>query len=150
MAFRKGQSGNPTGRPRGKPNKATTAIRQRIETEADPVAFLAKVMSGAPIKRAETEGTYEPTLADMIAAARVLAGKLVPDAKDKPVLFEVGQINGPVDALSAIARLVEAMGRGELTPSEAATVINVVEAYRRTWEATDLERRVADLEKGRA
>lgn len=147
MAFERGKSGNPDGRPPG-PNKLTMAARQRIAEDCDPIGFLASVMKGEPqvIGEGEAQVTHQPTLADRTGAARSLLGKMVPDAKDRPLAFEVGEITGPSDALSCMGRVIAAMGTGELTALEAKSVMDVVGIYLEAWKANDMEQRLQALE----
>lgn len=147
--FQKGQSGNPNGRPPG-PSKLTKAVRERIEAECDPVGFLSSVMKGEPQAYVEgdSEAFHTPSLEQRLSAARTLAGKLCPDAKDRPISFEVGKITGPKDALQAMARVVSAMGEGNLTPVEATSVMNVVNVYLTAWECSEMEARIKALEEG--
>lgn len=144
--FEPGQSGNPEGRKPG-PNAITKATRARIAEEGDPIGFLASVMKGEPQPYGEGEAeTHQPTMADRMTAARALANKLAPDAKDRPLSFAIGAIDGPPDALKAMARVVESMSDGELTASEAAGVMSVVGSYLDAWKANDLEARMRALE----
>ncbi|WP_426039464.1 hypothetical protein [Brevundimonas sp. DC300-4] len=147
MAFEPGKSGNPDGRPPG-PNKITMATRLRIAEECDPIGFLSSVMKGEPQVTGEGDDavTHQPTLADRTGAARSLLGKLVPDAKDRPLAFEVGEITGPAYALACMGRVIVSMGAGDITPAEATSVMNVVSLYVKAWEANDLEQRLAALE----
>lgn len=148
MAFEPGKSGNPNGRPRG-PSPLTKAMRERIASDCDPVGFLSSVMRGELQPHATEDGEeakHVPTMDQRLGAARALAGKLVPDAKDRPLSFKVGAIAGPKDALDAMARVIETMGKGELTPSEAKSVMDVVALYLKAWEVEELERRIAALE----
>lgn len=149
--FQKGQSGNPQGKPPG-PNKLTMAVRQQIADTCDPVGFMASVMKGEaqPYGAGEDQQKHEPTLEQRLSAARSLANKLAPDAKDRPLSFRIGQIAGPPDALAAMARVVEEMGTGNLTASEAGSVMTVIGSYLGAWETNDLDRRLRALEDAAA
>lgn len=151
MPFEPGKSGNPEGRPKNIPNRTTLAMRQRIETEADPVGFLIRVMRGDAVERPQREGDepalLNPTLEQSLSAARILTAKLAPDAKDRPVAFDVGEINGPPDALRVAGRLVAAMSQGDLTPSEAAGVMDVIGGYLDAWKTDELDARLKALEE---
>lgn len=148
MGFQPGQSGNPAGRPKGA-SGLTKAARERIANECDPIGFLASVMNGEPQTYTGDDDkpqTHVPTMDQRLSAARTLSGKLVPDAKDRPITFDVGAIATPKDALDAMGRLVESMGTGDLTPTEARSVMDVVLIYLKAWEVEDLEKRIAALE----
>lgn len=146
--FPQGVSGNPDGRPPG-PNSITRAARERIAEECDPLGFLTGVMRGEPQKygEGEAQGEHQPTMADRMNAARTLANKLAPDAKDRPLSFPVGTIDGPADALKVMGKILEAMSNGELTASESAGAMTVVGSYLDAWKANDLERRMRALEE---
>lgn len=154
--FKPGQSGNPDGRPKGIPNGITKAARQRIAEDCDPLGFLASVMKGEPqaytvdVGADDGEGSlayHTPSMADRMNAARSLANKLAPDAKDRPLTFKVGTINAPADALAAMGRVVEAMSDGDLTASEAAGVMAVVMTYLDAWKVTDFDARLKAIEE---
>ena len=91
------------GRQAGTPNKATAIIRQRI-SEADPIGFMIQVAGG------ETIDSDTPTLAERIKANEWLGRKLTPDAKERQISFAMPKIEGPADALKAIAGVIEALG----------------------------------------
>lgn len=131
------------GRKPGVPNKATALVRERIETEADPVGLLTRIAKGE-----EIDGD-KPTLDQRAHAARWLGAKVVPDAKEAPISFEVGEIKGPKDALSAVGSLIKATGKGEVMPGEAKSVMDLLAAFLRAYEANELETRVKALEEKR-
>jgi hypothetical protein len=51
------------------------------------------------------------------------------------------------DAAKAAGAVLDAVALGDLTPTEGAHIMGLVETYRRTLEATEIEARVAALEK---
>ncbi|MCB2226203.1 MAG: hypothetical protein KQH53_05945 [Desulfarculaceae bacterium] len=71
----------------------------------------------------------------------------MPPRKDSPVNVELPSIAGPQDAVKALSALLEAVGRGELTPTEAQAVAGLLESYRRALEVEELERRIVALEQ---
>ncbi len=50
------------------------------------------------------------------------------------------------DAAAAAGAVLQAVSSGDLTPTEAAQVMGLLDCYRRTLELTELEARVAALE----
>jgi hypothetical protein len=148
--FKPGQSGNPAGRQKGQPNKLTRAVRERIASGADPIAFLQRIMMGEAISSADDAAGVVPTIEQRLRAAVSLANKLMPDAKDAPVKFNVPKIENPGDALVAMAAVTDAMNAGEVTPAEAHAVLSVIGTYVKAYETTELERRIKALEEARA
>jgi len=139
------------GRPPGAPNKVTVATRERIENEADPIAFLGTVMRGEAIKSApaKEEGTQIaifPTTDQRISAARVLADKLVPNAKARPITMEVPKFETAGDLVAALGSVIETMACGEITPDEAAIIAGVIEHKRRAIETVEIMARLDVLE----
>ncbi|WP_119458540.1 hypothetical protein [Rhodospirillaceae bacterium SYSU D60014] len=140
------------GRKPGTPNKATFASRTRIEQEADPIGFLTRIMRGEPVETAPTKDADQqvkayPTTDQRIAAAKILADKLVPNAKDRPIELPLLGIKTPDDVLAAISTALQAMGEGTITPAEASTVIGALELKRRAIETVEIERRLGELER---
>ena len=48
--------------------------------------------------------------------------------------------------MKAVAGALVAMSEGDLTPSEAATVVGLLDQYRKAYEVTELEQRLTALE----
>lgn len=139
------------GRGPGTPNKVTAATRERIESEADPIGFLASIMLGEPIKAApvkdgESQVETYPTVDQRVSAARILADKLVPNAKSKPITLQLPTLSKAEDLPGAIAALLADLAAGRITPDDATTVAGILETSRRAIETVELERRLADLE----
>lgn len=140
------------GRAKGTPNKVTAATRDRIEREADPIGFLAKVAAGQQIEAA-TEGGSDrktkiyPTAEQRMHAAGILARKVVPDAKDETIRIDLPRIEAAHDIVAALAAILQAVAQGEITPSHGERLGNLLERNRQAIETVELERRVADLER---
>jgi len=131
MPFEKGQSGNPAGRRQGSRNKVTLAIEELLDGEAEALTRKA-------IDLAKT--------GDMVAL-RLCLDRIVPPRKDRPVAFTLPTLDSAADAAKFSAAIVEAVASGELTPSEAAELSKVIDAFARTLEAADFERRLTKLEE---
>lgn len=123
--FKKGQSGNPKGRApgSGEAAKLRADLLEHVPTAIE--ALVAKIKDGD------------------VSAIRVLLDRVLPPLKavDRPVPLLLP--NG----LAAQGRTVmEALGRGEITPDEAANIMQSVLAQTRIVEVDELERRIAALE----
>jgi phage terminase small subunit len=64
---------------------------------------------------------------------------------DRPVRLALPPMNGPADAAKAMATVVAAAAAGEITPAEGAAISNLVDAYRRAIETSELASEVARL-----
>lgn len=130
MRFRKGESGNPDGRPPGSRNKATLLIERLLDDGAKDIATKA-------IELAKNgDGT----------ALRLCLDRIAPARKDRHIAFKLPKLEKPEHAIAAAAAIVEAVANAELTPSEAAEMMKLVEGYTRILEAEDHEQRLRALE----
>jgi Family of unknown function (DUF5681) len=126
--FEKGQSGNPAGRPPGIRDKRT-AMRDLLLPHAPELVAKAVEMA----KNGDA------------AALRICLDRLIPPAKarDDPVSLPT-----LTDSLADNSRVViKALGEGELTPDEAATVLQSLASQVRIIEADEIEKRLAALEQ---
>jgi len=128
--FRKGQSGNPAGKPKGARNRATVAVEALLDGEAEALTRKA-------IELAKT--------GDM-AALRLCLERIVPPRKGRAVVFDLPEIETATDVVIALGALANAVARGELTPEDGAAVAGLLEAKRRALETIELEKRIAVLE----
>jgi hypothetical protein len=130
VRFRKGESGNPDGRPPGSRNKATLLIERLLDDGAKDIATKA-------IELAKNgDGT----------ALRLCLDRIAPARKDRHIAFKLPKLEKPEHAIAAAAAIVEAVANAELTPSEAAEMMKLVEGYTRILEAEDHEQRLRALE----
>jgi hypothetical protein len=132
--FKSGQSGNPSGRPKGTLNKATLVSLALLDGEAE--ALTRKVVELAK------DGN--------LAALRLCLERLLPPRKDRPIIFTLPQLEGAEDLPQALKAILEAVARGEITPGEGQSLTMMLEAYRKGLETADLEARLTELEKERA
>jgi Family of unknown function (DUF5681) len=132
--FEPGKSGNPNGRPKGHRNKATMAMEELLEGEAEGLA--RKVI--------------EQGLAGDMVAMRICIDRLLPPRRDRPVAFALPKIESAKDVPAAAAAILEACADGMLSPGEAAGIMNLLSTYARTLADTEIEARLAALEKGMA
>ena len=130
MAFKKGTSGNPSGRPTGALNKTTLIVQKLLASEAEEIS--RKVIEMAK------DGDFQ--------AAKLIIERICPPVKDSPVEFKLQKITKIEDILKAFTRVNEGLGNGELTPDQAKAIVNILEAHRKTLETNDLEKRVEQLE----
>jgi hypothetical protein len=124
--------GNP-GKPAGARHKATQAALALLDGEA-----------GALTRKA-----VEMALEGDTTALRLCLERIAPPRRDAPVQFTLPRMETARDAARAAGAVLEAVAAGELTPTEGAHLMGLVEAYRRALETTELEARVAALEHGK-
>jgi uncharacterized protein DUF5681 len=136
--FKKGQSGNPEGRPKGSRNRATVLAEQLFDERLFGQDKKADAIIAKTIELAEGGDT---------TCIRLCLDRISPARKDRPVCFELPEMTEAKDAVSASAAIVSAVATGELTPMEAAELSKVVESYARTLQAVSFEERLAKLEK---
>ena len=126
-------SGNP-GRPLGARHKATMAALALLDGEAEALTRQAVTMA----------------LAGDTTALRLCLERIAPPRRDVPVAFDLPPMTTARDAAKAAGAVLGAVAAGDLTPTEGAHVMALVETYRRTLETTELEARLAALEGARA
>lgn len=119
-----------SGRPRGARHKATRAALALLDGEAEALTRQAVTMA------LDGDG----------AALRLCLERIAPPRRDAPVTFELLPMHSARDAAHAAGAVLAAVAEGELTPTEGAHVMALVETFRRTLETTELEARVVALE----
>lgn len=121
--------GNP-GRPRGARHQATRAVEQLLEGEAEGL----------------TRKAVELALEGDTTALRLCMERVAPARKDSPVQFDLPPMKTAQDAAEAAQAVLRAVSDGDLTPMEAASVMTLVEGYRKTLETSELDARISALE----
>ena len=130
MQFQKGESGNPSGRPRGALNRATVLAQELLSARVEGIA-------GKLIELAEG--------GDM-RAIRVCMDRLAPVIKHQPIAVELPPIEKPADSVEAAASIAAAVAAGELTATEAAELAKVIDVYVRALDGKGFDERLTKLE----
>ncbi|MFT3986301.1 DUF5681 domain-containing protein [Aestuariivirga sp.] len=128
--FQPGQSGNPAGRPSGSRNKATLAAEKLLDGETEALTRKAVEMA--------LEGDGQ--------ALRLCLERILPPRKSRPIRLDIGNISGVESLVAASAKVLEALGSGDITPDEARDVSAVIENVGAAIERRELEQRIARLE----
>jgi tellurite resistance protein len=129
--FQPGVSGNPNGRPKGARNKTTLAVEALLDGEAEAI----------------TRTLLEKAKAGDLTASRLVFERLLPLRRDRPVAFELPAIASAADALAASQAVLAACADGDLSPSEAAQVMELIKTHVRIFESVELEARLSALEQ---
>ena len=125
------RSGNPNGKPKGTRNKTTLAMEALLDGEAE--AITRKVIEKAK------EG-------DMVAI-RLCLERTISAVKSRPIEIDLPPVETAEDIEAVQGAVIAAMAKGEITPDDASTIANVLEARRRALETVELEKRLDILEK---
>ena len=83
---------------------------------------------------------------DITAAAMIMA-RMWPPRKGRPVTFDLPPLTTAADLASALGSIAQAIEAGILSPEEGQAVGAVLEMQRKALELTELETRIAVLER---
>ena len=131
--FKPGQSGNPSGRPKGARNAITIAIEELLDGEAEAL----------------TRKAIDLAKAGDMQALRLCMDRLAPPRKDRHIAIELPAINSVADSVQASSALLLAVANGEITPSEAVEVGRLIDGYVKAIEVSDIQTRLERLEKAK-
>src|ERR1035438_4117000 len=127
--FRRGTSGNPSGRPPGSRNKATLLVEQMIEGEGERLA--RKVL--------------ELALGGDLSALRLCMERLVPPRRDRPIHLNLPPIDTVEQISTAMTMVAAAIGEGQITPSEGEVLANLLVIQKEMIVAGEVEQRLEQL-----
>ena len=129
--WKKGESGNPKGKPVGSRHKTTMAIERLLDGEGEEL----------------TRKAIELALAGDLTALKLCLERICPPRKSRPIAIDLPDIKNCEGISNAQSVVVQAVGEGELTPDEGQVLSNILEARRKSIETADHEQRLNELEK---
>lgn len=128
MAFKKGTSGNPAGRPR---DTRTAELRELLRSESG--ALIAKAVELA--KDGDT------------TALRLCLERILPPLKGKDTAVSIPSLADAHTLSEKGQAVLDAAAEGAITPTEAATFMQGLAGLSRVIETDELERRIRALEE---
>lgn len=130
--FRKGVSGNPSGRSAGSRNNATIAAQKLLTGEAEVL----------------TRQAIDLALSGNVVALRLCLERIVPPTKELPVSIDLPDNIKDINGLRATEiSILKAVASGNLLISEGKEILSMIEKNRVAIEMEKFEQRIATLEK---
>ena len=129
--FRKGESGNKDGRPKGAKDKRTR-LRELLEPHAQEL-----------IEKAVTLALNGDT-----TALRLCLERCIPPIRSESETVALGELSGSLAEQGQA--IISAMGGGRLAPSQAAEMLGALASLVRIREADELDKRITALEQNLA
>jgi hypothetical protein len=80
-------------------------------------------------------------------ALRLCLDRILPPRKERPLRLALPALASAADATAALAAVTAAVAAGEITPGEGADLNTVVAGFVKALETSELEARIAALEK---
>jgi hypothetical protein len=107
---------------------------------------LAEALLGGQVKEL-TQKAVEMAMAGDASVMRALLDRLIAPRKERPVSLAMPKINSASDLIAAAAALTSAVGAGEITPGEAASLSTLVGNTAKAVETFELAERLTRLEE---
>jgi hypothetical protein len=132
--FPKGVSGNPIGKRPGTRNRATIIAEEMLDCETRPLL----------------RGAIEDAKDGDRVMSRFCLARIIPPRRERPVRFALPPIRSAADLHAAMAAVLEAVSRGDITVGEAYELSQTVDTFIRAIDSSDFERRLQKLEAAAA
>lgn len=132
--WKKGQSGNPRGRPKGSRNRATLLALAAMEGDLNDVVRVV----------------IDAALSGDLTAARLIVDKLIPATRERPLSIDLPDTKTAEGVELAQSAIIQAVGAGNLLPGEGETLSALVENRRRSLESIEFAARLAAIEENLA
>lgn len=126
MAFQKGKSGNPAGKPRGAKDKRTE-LRSLFDQHREELIQVV----------------IDKAKAGDATALRICLDRLIAPMRSNPI--RIGKLSGTLSERGD--QVMEAIAQGSIGVDEAASLMSVIQSQARIIEAVELDKRISALEK---
>jgi hypothetical protein len=130
-AWKKGQSGNPSGKKPGSRNKATMMVLGLMEKGAEEI----------------TTAVIVAAKGGDLTAAKLVLERIAAPVRERHISIELPETLTAEGCAEAQNVILHAVGAGELLPSEATALAGIVENRRRALETSELAQRLTLLEE---
>ena len=124
--FQSGESGNPSGRPKGARDRALLALEALLEGEAQAITqkLIGMALAGDP------------------TGIRLVMERIFPAPKERAITLELSRSATPRKAADSIIRAVV---QGEITPGEGHALMALVEAKARLVDLEAMKIELSEL-----
>jgi hypothetical protein len=129
--WKKGQSGNPNGRPAGSRNKASIAVENLFLDEQERL----------------TRKCIKLAMRGNMTALKLALERICPPRKDMPINTKLPRVKTVEDATKLTSALLKKVANGELTPSQGELLSRMAEKHIKVLQLNDLEARLQLLEE---
>lgn len=129
--YQPGQSGNPSGRPKGARNKRTLALEALLEGEAEAI----------------TRKCVDLAMEGDTTALRLCMERIYPVRKGASVEVDIPDIEKPEDIPKAMETIIQSVSSGDISPEEGETIMKLFDVERRAFETDELAQKIKALEQ---
>ena len=133
MAFSKGQSGNPSGRPKSRPFK--TALAMELAAKGEDHKALREIASKL----------IEAARGGDMQAINALVDR-TDGRPDRTLNLELAEKLSEIEPSLAIAQIADLVAEGELSPDEGVKLTGIIESRIKAVEIVEMEIRLKALE----
>ena len=128
--FKKGQSGNPAGKPKGTRHRATMAMLELLKDESQALARVC----------------VDRALEGDIQALKLCLDRICPPSKDHPFEVTLPKVSSVDDLPAFTGSLLDAVADGTLPPSEAEKISKIAAIHKEAVQLATFETRLSELE----
>ena len=126
--FKKGQSGNPAGRPKG--SGLSAQLRAAIEQDAPSII----------------KAMIEQAKAGDMQAAKALLDRVLPALKPESQAIHLPELVAAPTLADKAKAAIDAAGAGDIAPSAASDMVSAIAGLAKIIETTELQKRLEALE----